>query len=186
MLVENKKGQINNGLITAMIFAVLGLVITVIVGFVVVSTIVDTDLLSTNRVTTTVTNETAAFTNSSGYTLDHYVGGKVVPASFSITSATNGTSGGLPVTSGNYTLSSGVLTNATAVTYSNLSISYTYSNYTDEEYSVDKMRMNLTAGVENVSGKIPTILLIAAVVLILGVLVFFISAWKRMQLGGGI
>ena len=55
-----------------------------------------------------------------------------------------------------------------------------------EDNATDRLVANLTAGVENVSGKIPTILLIAAVVLILGVLVFFISAWKRMQLGGGI
>jgi len=35
-----------------------------------------------------------------------------------------------------------------------------------------------------VSGKIPTVLLVAAVVLILGVLVMLVAAWQRMRLSG--
>ena len=54
-----------------------------------------------------------------------------------------------------------------------------------EETSADNLAANFTAGVDNVSSKIPTILLIAAIVLILGVLVLLVGAWQRMRIGGG-
>jgi len=44
---------------------------------------------------------------------------------------------------------------------------------------------NFTEGVDNVSNKIPTILLVAAIVLILGVLVLLVATWQRMNIGGG-
>ena len=48
-----------------------------------------------------------------------------------------------------------------------------------------EMSGNLTDGIDNVSAQIPTVLLIAAIVLILGVLVLLVGAWQRMRLGGG-
>jgi len=48
-----------------------------------------------------------------------------------------------------------------------------------------ELSANFTAGVDNVSEKIPTILLIAAIVLILGVLVLLVGAWQNMRMGGG-
>ena len=44
---------------------------------------------------------------------------------------------------------------------------------------------NFTEGVDNVSSKIPTVLLVAAIVLILGVLVLLVATWQRMNIGGG-
>jgi len=43
---------------------------------------------------------------------------------------------------------------------------------------------NFTTGITNVGNKIPTILLIAAVVLLFGVLVFLVQRAREMQLGG--
>ena len=54
-----------------------------------------------------------------------------------------------------------------------------------ENASAYALKANFTAGVDNVSTKIPTILLIAAIVLILGVLVLLVGAWQRMRIGGG-
>ena len=54
-----------------------------------------------------------------------------------------------------------------------------------ENTSAYNLKANFTAGVDNVSSKIPTILLIAAIVLILGVLVLLVGAWQRMRMGGG-
>jgi len=51
--------------------------------------------------------------------------------------------------------------------------------------SAGNLSANFTAGVDNVSSKIPTILLIAAIVLLLGVLVLLVGAWQRMRVGGG-
>jgi len=56
---------------------------------------------------------------------------------------------------------------------------------TTESNSSDAMIANLTTGIDKVSAKLPTILLIAAVVLILGVLVFLWAQYKRMNIGGG-
>ena len=56
---------------------------------------------------------------------------------------------------------------------------------TAENASAYNLKGNFTAGVDNVSAKIPTILLIAAIVLILGVLVLLVGAWQRMRMGGG-
>jgi hypothetical protein len=55
----------------------------------------------------------------------------------------------------------------------------------EEANATDRMVSNFTAGIDEVSAKIPTILLIAAVVLILGVLVFLWAQYRRMNVGGG-
>jgi len=54
-----------------------------------------------------------------------------------------------------------------------------------EQNATDKLVSNFTTGVNSVSDKIPTVLLIAAIVLILGVMVFLVAAWQRMRIGGG-
>jgi len=54
-----------------------------------------------------------------------------------------------------------------------------------EDTAADNLAANFTAGVDNVSEKIPTVLLVAAIVLILGVLVLLVGAWQRMRIGGG-
>jgi hypothetical protein len=54
-----------------------------------------------------------------------------------------------------------------------------------EKNATDRLASNFTAGVDNVSSKIPTVLLVAAIVLILGVLVLLVGAWQRMRIGGG-
>ena len=55
----------------------------------------------------------------------------------------------------------------------------------NEANSTTQLIRNFTVGVDNVSAKIPTVLTVAAVVLILGVLILLVAAWQRMGLGGG-
>jgi len=54
-----------------------------------------------------------------------------------------------------------------------------------EAHAANNLSANFTAGVDEVSAKIPTVLLVAAIVLILGVLVLLVATWQRMRLGGG-
>ena len=54
-----------------------------------------------------------------------------------------------------------------------------------EDNATTNLKQNFTAGVDNVSSKIPTVLLVAAIVLILGVLVLLVGTWQRMKIGGG-
>ena len=99
----NKKGQ-TGGLITGLIFGIASLVIGVIIAFVIVSTLNDASLLTTDSA---------------------------------------------------------------------------------EQNSTDHLVANFTEGVDNVSSKIPTVLLVAAIVLILGVLAILVGVWQRMRMGGG-
>jgi len=54
-----------------------------------------------------------------------------------------------------------------------------------EANATDNLKANFTSGINNVSNKIPTVLLVAAIVLILGVLAVLVGVWQRMRLGGG-
>ena len=54
-----------------------------------------------------------------------------------------------------------------------------------ENLSVTHLVANFTEGVDNVSSKIPTVLLVAAIVLILGVLALLVATWQRMGMGSG-
>ena len=55
----------------------------------------------------------------------------------------------------------------------------------DANVSTTRLVSNFTEGVDEVSSKIPTVLLVAAIVLILGVLVLLVATWQRMNIGGG-
>ncbi len=55
----------------------------------------------------------------------------------------------------------------------------------EEENASNRMKNNFTAGLDEISAKIPTILLIAAVVLLFGVLVILVAQSRRMGIGSG-
>jgi len=54
----------------------------------------------------------------------------------------------------------------------------------NEQNATDQLISNFTTGVNNVSNKIPTILLIAAVVIVLAILMILWAYYKRMNIGG--
>jgi len=81
--------------------------------------------------------------------------------------------------------SAGVVTSIAGTFFTDGLISYTYITYTNEDYSSSLLAGNFTEGVDNVSDKIPTVLLVAAIVLVLGVLVLLVGTWQRMRIGGG-
>ncbi len=54
-----------------------------------------------------------------------------------------------------------------------------------EEMAVDNLTANFSEGIDEVSKKVPTVLLVAAIVLILGVLAILVGVWQRMRMGGG-
>ena len=177
----NKKGQ-GGGLITGLVFGIASLVIAVIIAFVIVSTLTDADLLENGRTSVTTTNE-SGYINTTSYTLTNY--NSDTSTAISITTAWIYTDGTV-IPTANYTLSSaGVLTNATDTEYGYVNITYSVTTESDEEAATDNLAGNFTEGVENVSDKIPTVLLVAAIVLILGVLAILVGVWQRMRMGGG-
>ena len=56
---------------------------------------------------------------------------------------------------------------------------------TAQANATTRLIANYTAGIDQVSSKIPTVLLVAAVVLILGVLAILWATYSRMNMGGG-
>lgn len=54
-----------------------------------------------------------------------------------------------------------------------------------EDNAVTNLTANFTSGIDKVSSKVPTVLLIGAIVLILAVLAVLVSVWQRMKFGGG-
>ena len=56
---------------------------------------------------------------------------------------------------------------------------------TKQANAVDNLTANFTEGIGEVSSKLPTVLLVAAIVLILGVLAILVGVWQRMRMGGG-
>jgi len=54
-----------------------------------------------------------------------------------------------------------------------------------EDIAVTSLSQNFTLGVDEISSKIPTVLLVAAIVLILGVLAILVGVWQNMRMGGG-
>lgn len=54
-----------------------------------------------------------------------------------------------------------------------------------EDNATDRLVGNFTAGIDNVSGKIPVVFLVAVIVLILGFLAVLVGVWSKMRMGTG-
>ena len=181
--MNRKKGAILGELVSGTGALIVGVIITLII----VSTLLGANLLGDDLTTSfTVTNETNGYVNVTGYTLAQ---ANASNSAYVIT-ALWGAQGGeynvtIPTT--NATVSStGVVTNSTVVVNDNVSISYTYTYTRDNQYedSANALRDNMTTGITNVGNKIPTILLIAAVVLLFGVLVILVAKSREMNIVG--
>lgn len=118
-IIQNKKGQVGdlfeNVKILVLIAVLLG------AGLLVLSQFTSSQFLTT---ATTKVNETG-FVNSTGYTLADSATKRnfASPAIVTIINATDST----VVGAGNYTLTGNVVTNATAVNYPTVKITYTYN-----------------------------------------------------------
>ena len=124
--------------------------------------------------------------NDTGYQLAT-VDDNFVIGTFLISALRNQT--GVLFGSDNYTVSStGLVTNTTNGNLWNITtiqVDFTYTLKSGEEVSSNDMIGNMTVGIDEVSAKIPTVLLIAAIILILGVLAILVGVWHRMNIGGG-
>ena len=176
---SKKKG----GLIGNLIAGVGSLIVLTIVIFVVVSSILDANILGTSQTTVSVNNE-IGWGNATDYQL-----GVVANSSntaFTLTNASNYTSK-LLIGLGNFTVNSvtGIVTNSTVTAWHNVSYNYTYAHTlnSNEQTIAEDMNKNFTEGIQNVSEKIPTILLIGAVILLFGVIVLLVKQSQAMGIG---
>ena len=172
--------QSKSGIVTGLIYGAGALIVLTMVVLVIVSTLDDANLLR-ETATATTASENNAWINSTTYTL---TGFSSANRNYAITNIVNATDG-VTITSGNYTFvsSTGILSNTTATTWDNVNITYTYIAPTTYESTTDGMAGNFTSGIDNVSSKIPTILLIGAVILLFGVIVSLVKQSQAMGIG---
>ena len=183
----NKKG----GVVGDLISGTGGLIILVVIVMIIVSTLLGANLLGDDATTAyAVINESTGGLNATGYELSRV---NVSTSGYAITAVwANVSLTPYLIPSTNYTVStSGILTNNSiipnATEYNDANVSYTFIYSFDNTYKVtsDNMAGNFTEGIDNVSTKIPTILLIAAVVLLFGVIVLLVRQAGAMGIGAG-
>ena len=175
-MLQDKKGQ---GLVSGIIAGISALVILTIVTFLIISTMNGADLIDSDTATTSQNGITftdagtdltscAAETNGviGSITVINASGGETIPS-------TNYTTSGCTLT----TIGAGSVYNATSVNVS----SYAYTYDADEQVSTDQMISNFTSGVNNVSNKLPTILLVAAVVILFGAIVLLVKQSQQIS-----
>ena len=179
--MRNLKGKNKKGGIASEAIAGIGaLVILVIITLLIVSTILNANLLRTTAGATTALDVQIPI-NLTGTTLSEW---STLWRDYTITSVVNDT-GGITLTTANYSFNAatGVISSAnTLANMSQVNVSYSYFKPTSYEDTASGMAGNFTKGIDNVSQKLPTILLITAVVLLFSVLVFLVV--KSRQLTG--
>ena len=168
----------SKGIVGSVIAGVGALILVVIVTLVIISTITDSNLLRSTAATTTVPSETIAL-NASGNVLAEFNSSY---RSYAIVQVLNATGGDKTL---NYTFNSatGVLKNTTIGVMSSVNVTYTYIKDTIYEQETDDFGNRFIVGIDNVSGKVPTILLIAIIVILLGVLVLLINRAREAGFG---
>ena len=200
----NKKGQ-SFGLIAGLVGGIAALVITIIIAFTVVGTMEGSKIIPQSSYFATnesgPTETTIVHANGSGHSVTG-VAGRRNSGSFALTNCfaeyyqSNGSSAWVTTTYGGYNVtltstncsisSAGNLSGGSPTyNFANVSVSYTYVGDNEQILAAGNMTSNFSSGVQNISSKVPTILLIAAVILILAVLAILIALWQRMRLGGG-
>lgn len=191
----NKKGQ-TNGLVSGIIFGVAGLIVAVIIAFVITSTLNNAGLVDNDQVYSTgVINESVTFVATN--TVKTLSAASLATGSSSIscgslTYIANQTVTGARLLSGNITQTGCNVINATALTAAGwggngtVYVSYPYTttvSYTKN--AAGNISTNFSSGVNNISAKVPTVLLVASIVLILAILAVLVGVWQKMRMGGG-
>lgn len=170
---KSKKGQ----LVFNLIAGVSALIILAIVCFLIVDTLNGADLLSQSA-SSSVVNETLTSVDDIGENLAYStLSGALCSVSYCINSTDSVT-----VPAANWTATNcKVAYSGPAGAMNNTDWKCTYSYTWDglSQNSVNGIIANYTEGINNVSEKIPTVLLVAAVVLLFGAIVFLVQRARQ-------
>ena len=176
----NKKGQMSSGpemiLSWIIAFGLIGLIASVFL-------LINTEFKEETYLftTTSVTNESGAYVNSTGYTLsgasDFKAKDFVITAAWNVTNVTDP----VLIASGNYTVSTaGVLTNASTTTWSTVNVSHTHK--VGESTTATEGIEDASSGIAKITSKLPLIGTIIVLSVIL-VIVLAVVAYVRLQAG---
>jgi hypothetical protein len=177
----NKKAQ-TSGLVIGLVMGMAMLIIATIIAFVIVSNVSSIDdTIYTTTVPVQIINESVTTFNESGDLLS--VAG-LNGATCTMVYLINSTNY-VAIPANNYTLNNCNLV-AVSSPFTNYTVKATYTyTYHQSEETADRMISNFTGGVNNVSSKIPTVFLVGAIVLILGILAVLVGVWQKMRMGNG-
>ena len=181
--MESKKGQVNTGLIASLVFGVASLVVGVIVAFIIVSNVgtIDDDIYTTLAGPSADNESITALAEAGDALAANTLSGCVA----TITTVYNETGDDLILPTGNYTVSGCTITGVAESDYLTYDVQVTYTTtYSATIETAELMQGNFTEGIDNISSKIPTVLLVAAIILVLGVLALLVGVWQRMNMGG--
>jgi len=128
--------------------------------------------------TGTVVNESGGYVNVTGYTLAGY---GALNGVYTIDAVHNATDGDL-LDVNKYALTSGVLTNATIVTWADVNVSYSYT-YDADNTATDVMNATSTS-IATVTDWFPIFIVIGAMVVLILLTVIIISAIRGSGLMG--
>lgn len=192
MIPENKKG----GIASNVILGIGGLVIAVIVILVIVSTATGLGLVGNDKTyTITKLNETITFDDVN--TIQTLAAFSYATADNQITCnaltyVANQTQLGASIATNKITKSGCTVINASAMDGAGwggngtVFLSYTYTTTVVKSHNqIDNLSSNFTSGINNISSKIPTILLIIVVVVLFGFLVLLVRNTNLMGSFGG-
>jgi len=174
-LTKNKKGQITSALIAG----VAGLIVLIIVSLLIVDTLDNANLIP--RTQSSASQNAATLIDGAGLSMTTCAATVYDPAILTVTMTNH--SSGASVDAANYTFSDCVIIATAASDLNNtlVNITYTFDYDGNSVQTVDDMIVNYSEGINNVSEKIPTVLLLAAVVLLFGAIVFLVQRSREVS-----
>lgn len=182
--MANETIEKSSNLILGIIFIAIFLVVMLLALVIVINSMGVAYIgVNGNPLTTvTVTNETDAYLNQTGYNLSAYSLGLFGYSNPTITEVWNNSNSKL-LLSGNYTLTGSTLYNATATTFSKVNVSYTYQYYTNTSapYAGNNIQNNLLSMVLNFFALMPTVGTILAVCILIVAIVWLVFYVRRMK-----
>ena len=192
-ILKGKKGEgLNFNLAIGVVFSIMFFILLVVVVFLITTNLFGAGLLTGNRQTYSITNETGTvaqgkWINSTGYTLAN---ANATTYTYTITQAFNKSGAGTVIPANNYSVTgAGIIYNTTSDApynnWNNVSISYTYQMKAPEEYVTDNLELNLTSGVNTIGNQFGTIFTIIAMLLVLVIIGVLIAVVSKFRNGGG-
>ena len=205
----DKKGQASFALVSVIIGGIAFLIIGIIIAFTVIGSLQGSGIIP--QTTYYIVNESQfsngglglVFANQTGYTLNGSrqlgSGSFVIDAVWVDYNQSNGSNTAIVNPAAGYNVSLAAVnyslnTNATSnlssglpllYNFPNVSVSYHYRGDNSQNIAAKNLTSNFSSGVQNISSKIPTIILVAAIVLILSIMAILIGLWQRFKMGNG-
>ena len=166
---RNNRGVFGLTAVQSFFAIILGLALLAYVIVVIMGTLGSSTILPSNSLSATITGE-ASFINRTGDPLTNIQLDGYTVSSITAINA----SSGLLITSGNYTISSGIITNATSTEWNSVTLNYTYTYNSNANTQAKTILTNTSTGIAAFFGAINPVYAILAILVIILVLVVLV------------